>query len=1058
MKMMLLALVCFCTIQISQAQEEDGVVSLSLPVRNSLTFNRYTINPAFSFVREQNKYISLYNKREWVQFEDAPQTYLASYSGRFAENIGAGLGLFQQNYGVLTTFGGVLNFAYNARLERDSNLTFGLNLGVYKSGVNAANVVTNFPDPSLDKIPSNLLLTVNPGINYGTTFLDFGVSINNVVLYNVQSSELIQDDPRQTIQAHVMYTGYFGRGGFFDEAKFSGLLRSEFGKETTTISGIAMLTVPKGIWAQVGYNTLYGASAGLGLNITSQIAIEYNFEKALGDLTDFGPSHEITLAYKFKKRTNYDYSDEDEVSAIFSSDNKRVLASSKPAITDEAKEQMAAEATAKREEIKERAQDRADMRAQLAADAKALQDKQAAEAAEAKAKQEAELAAQKALEAQAKLDAENKAKIEPVVTPEQQVKARLATVEKAKADAKSRAEAQAKFVAEAQADIAAKAKAKAAQEKSKTETQAQLDADLKAKVEAAAKIKAEAEAKVKLAAQEKAKADAQAKLAAEAKAKTEAEAAAKLLAETKAKEAAAAKVALAAQEKAKAEAIAKADAQAKLEAEAKAKSEAEAAAKLAAETKAKEAAAAKVALAAQEKAKAEAKAKADAQAKLAAEAKAKTEAEAAAKVLADAKAKTEVEAKAKLAALEKAKADEKAKAEAQAKLATAVKAKAEAETAAKLAAETKAKADQEAQAKLAIQEESNAAEENVRAEAQAKLVAQNKAKAEIENTLQLAVAAQAAHKAAQVEIAAQTKKSAEKKVIENPTDAIGISMKSLADLTETSKINQQQLLAKFSEVVASKDKDLKALREENDLSEQGIYKAPRPFKSISEENKALEALKIELDNSIETNNSRIKELETLYAERSKVPTLQNDEVTLYYQKALKNLKAEQAKALQTREQLTATLKQINEATEFERKRRIKRAVYTNEEDKFVQDRTALKVIKQNTVLSPVPLKASDFDFGEEQSNSIQILKNIKNTESGFYVVVAVHNDVAKRDAFLTKAVAAGQSNIDFFYDVNTSKYFIYYQKLGSIEAANDALKTKGNQPYNGKLSIIKIEN
>src|SRR5690606_4471562 len=207
--------------------------------------------------------------------------YLAGYSGRFAENIGAGVGLFQQNYGVLTTFGGILNFAYNARLKRDSNLTFGLNLGVYKSGLNTGKVVTNFSDPSLDNVPSHLLLTVNPGINYGTEFMDFGVSINNLVLYNVQSSELLKDDPRQTLQAHIMYTGYIYSGGFFDESKFSGLLRSEFGTDNTTISGIAMLTVPKGIWGQVGYNTLYGASAGIGLNITKQIAIEYNFEKAV---------------------------------------------------------------------------------------------------------------------------------------------------------------------------------------------------------------------------------------------------------------------------------------------------------------------------------------------------------------------------------------------------------------------------------------------------------------------------------------------------------------------------------------------------------------------------------------------------------------------------------------------------------------------------------------------------------------------------------------------------------------------------------------------------------
>ena len=86
---LLILILCMCTIQGFHAQEEnDGVVALALPVRNSLTFNRFALNPTFTFVREQHKYINLSNKREWTQFEDAPLTYFGGYTGRFAENIG----------------------------------------------------------------------------------------------------------------------------------------------------------------------------------------------------------------------------------------------------------------------------------------------------------------------------------------------------------------------------------------------------------------------------------------------------------------------------------------------------------------------------------------------------------------------------------------------------------------------------------------------------------------------------------------------------------------------------------------------------------------------------------------------------------------------------------------------------------------------------------------------------------------------------------------------------------------------------------------------------------
>ena len=852
MKAHLFAIIfCICSIQFSYTQE-DGVVSLALPVRNSLTYNQFAINPTFSFVREQNKYITAYNKREWTPFEDAPLTYLVSYSGRLKENIGVGIGVFQQNYGVLSTFGGLLNFAYNARISDDNNLTFGINVGAYSSGLNSGKVVTNIQDPSLDNIPSNFLVSVSPGINYGTTFLDFGVSANNLVLYNFNSSEVISENPEQGFQAHIMYTGYMDGSGFFDESKFSALIRSEFKKDNTVYSGLLMLTVPKGIWAQAGYNSLYGASGGLGIHITKQIGIEYSFEKPLGNFSEFGSSHEITLAYKFINKETFDYSGDDEMTALISTKKKR-----KP-VSKTAK----AEADANRE-----------------------------------------------LAEQAKLDRQNKAD----------------------------ADAQAKIEAQNQAKLAADALAKVEADK-----QAKLTADALAKTEA----------------------DNQARLAADALAKAEADKQAKL----------------------KADALAKAEAakQAKLTADALAKAEADKQAKLAAD--------------------AIAKAEADKQAKLAADALAKAEAAKQAKLAADAIAKAEADKQDKLAAdaLAKAEADK------QAKLAADALAKAEADKQAKLEADALAKAEAEAEAE---------------ADKQAKLAAE-----------------------------------ANKNVMPSPTDAISQSMNNIAKQTENDKKAQNELLTRFSEVVAVKNKDLKDLKEENDLSEQGIFMEAKPFKSITAENKALEVIKIDLDNVIEARNEKINELEELYKRRYQADTINIDEVTLFFQKQLKTLKSEQLIALKTKSDLELKLKEIKVATEFERKRRIKRAAYDNEEDRAFKDQASLKVIKERTSISTTPLKEADFDFGEEQTDNIQILKNVPNVENGFYMIIAVHSDTVKRDDFLTKVVASGQSNINFFYDVNTSKYFIYYQKFDFVDQANNAMKSKGNKSYNGKMSIVKIEN
>ena len=774
---LLILFILTLTIQMAFSQQDDGVVSFDLPIRNSLVFNRYNINPTFTFVREQNKYISFNNKREWVQFDNAPEMFLGSYSGRFSENIGAGVAAFQQNYGVLTTFGGLVNFAYNVKLNTNSNLTFGLNAAAYKSGINTSNIVTNFDDPSLQNVPENFLLTVNPGINYGTEFLDFGVSINNLVLYNIETSSMIEDDPKQSIKAHVMHTGFFDGRGFFKDTKFSGIIMSEFRKDETIISGLATLNVPKGIWFQVGYNNRYGVSGGLGLNITKNIALEYNIEKSIGELVEFGSSHEVTLAYRFITKKKFDYSGDEEVSSLFTKRRK------KP-IVQASEEELAG--------IRARAAER---------------------------------------RAQAKLDRE------------------------AEENAKKEAAEKARLLAE---------------------QQAKEDAERKAQEEAEAKAKALAEQK----AREEAEAQARAKQLAEQKAREEAAEKARLLAEQQAKENA--------------------------------------------ERKAKE--------------------------------------------LAEQKDKEEAEARAKAQQL----AEQQAKEE---------------------------------------------------AEAKTKLLAEQKAKEEL---------------------------------IENPKDEIGKTIASLTKDAESSSEQQNTLLEEFEKIVNIKDEDLKDLKEENDLSDQGITVKPKPFKSVTEENNKLNAIKSDLDEVIKLQSEKIDSLNSLYEERYKTTKL--DEVNLFYRKKIEGLKQKQADAKTLRIQLDNRLELIKEATEFEKRRRIKRAAYDNEQDRYAQDRAMLQNIKQTTSLAETPYTSDDFDFGQEQSENIQIIKNVKNTESGYYLIIAVHNDIKKRNEFITKVVASGRANVDFFYDVNTSKYYIYYSKFDSISAANKAMEDKGNRPYNVKMSLVKIEN
>lgn len=681
-----LAIVLICCFQ-SLFSQSEVVTSLTLPIRNSLKFNRFIIHPAFTFVREQAPLLTFYNKRQWLSFENAPQTYLVSYSGRFLQNEGVALGLFQQNEGLITTFGAVANFAHNIELQTESNLTFGVNLGFYKSGLNTAKIVTNYPDPLFETIPSSSFIVFNPGINYGTTFLDFGVSLTNFLVYNLRASELVVDHPEKSVSVHLMHTGYIEGNGFFDKSKFSAIVKSDFRKGNTGISGVAMLTIPNGLWTQLGYNTIYGVSGGLGINLSQSIAIEYNYERGLGNFANFGASHEIGFAYKFSNRnSNYE---EDDLGSIIPPASDRGI-----------------------------------------------------------------------------------------------VYAQQKTVQKPK------------------------------------ETLQQV-----------------------------------------------------------------------------------------------------------------------IAIPAQEK-----------------------------PIVVLKPVQDTIVPTTKLV-------------------------------------ETPIKKDTIAPSALAV---------------------------------------------------VQSKKDSVEVVVPKPKNRTFIAIDNLTAALEVTKTKQDDLLSRLSVTIASKKEDLAQMKEENDLSEQGIYAEPKPFKSSATENTELESLQTEIAAIAKDQKDKIRELETVYNEKLKNGNKEDTALLNDYAQTIQNLKQEHIAAVQANVDLNRTLEEIKEATEIEKKRRIKRASFLNVDGRLAQDIATLKRIKETTILSQVPLLSSDFDSGEEQPE-VQIIKGNKNVPSAYYLVIAVHSEVAKRDEFLTKTVASGQPNVNFFYDANSSKYFIYYDSFDNIEAAKQALKNKGSLPYNGTMSIVKME-
>jgi type IX secretion system PorP/SprF family membrane protein len=299
---LLFLLILLSVLPFVSAQEDNPFIAYEVPSQNLLKFNRFLINPTFSTVREDKSYINLLHRNQAVSFDDNNQSYFLSYSGRIGDRSGLGLSLYTQREGTLSNYGVLANYAYGVKLSDKSNFTFGANLSYYNSGFDESRANPVEEDPFLSGFQDSSLLTFQPGFNISYEAFDFGMYAENLIDYNLKTSESITSFKEKTFSGHLQYTHQFqNTTGVFEQGRLMPLARvRKVGEDDLVLGGNLILDLPKIGWLQGGYDSFYGASAGIGFNLNKRLSIGYTMEKGLTDTFDnFGVTHEISFAYSF---------------------------------------------------------------------------------------------------------------------------------------------------------------------------------------------------------------------------------------------------------------------------------------------------------------------------------------------------------------------------------------------------------------------------------------------------------------------------------------------------------------------------------------------------------------------------------------------------------------------------------------------------------------------------------------------------------------------------------------------------------------------------------------
>jgi type IX secretion system PorP/SprF family membrane protein len=143
-------------------------------------YNKLTLNPAYAGSRGVPSITAIY-RSQWIGFEGAPQSALASFNGPFlTKRVGIGVTLQHLKIGLQRDFSGSLAYSYDVVAEEDVSVRVGLAGSIRTLGLayNEAKYIDNGDNSISNQRENNIFGNVGAGV-YATIMEKyyFGVSV-----------------------------------------------------------------------------------------------------------------------------------------------------------------------------------------------------------------------------------------------------------------------------------------------------------------------------------------------------------------------------------------------------------------------------------------------------------------------------------------------------------------------------------------------------------------------------------------------------------------------------------------------------------------------------------------------------------------------------------------------------------------------------------------------------------------------------------------------------------------------------------------------------------------
>lgn len=281
------------------------VLAQQQTVYSSYLLNQYLYNPAYAGVHQGTE-LNLGYRNQWVGFDGAPKSFLASAYGTLKKhpNMNVGGYVTTDKIGLLqrTTFGGT--YTYHLKINKKADINFGLGLGgiQHKVRVYDSNPYDKDDAYLSGDVLSAFAFDASAGFYFYTKNFFLGFSTQQMPNSTIRwQNSLGKNTPH-----YYSYTGY---NIAIDKKKEwviqpSVLLRNN-APAPYQLEAHLRAIYNKLVWLGFSYRQYSSASIMFGCTLLDQFTFSYDYDFTVTALNNYSSgSHEIQLTYfiPFKKK------------------------------------------------------------------------------------------------------------------------------------------------------------------------------------------------------------------------------------------------------------------------------------------------------------------------------------------------------------------------------------------------------------------------------------------------------------------------------------------------------------------------------------------------------------------------------------------------------------------------------------------------------------------------------------------------------------------------------------------------------------------------------------